>query len=89
MKHTLLSLAIAAPIALAGCSTAYQERQLGGALFGGTLGFITAKALDADDDWTVISTLGGAAAGTLVARNTASNKCAYATRDGRYRVDEC
>ena len=28
-----------------------------------SFGFITAKALDADSDWTVVSTLGGAAAG--------------------------
>ena len=89
MKHFLLAATIAAPLALAGCMTPYQERQVGGALVGGSLGFITAKALDADNDWTVISTLGGAAAGTLVARNTANNRCAYATRDGRYRVAQC
>ncbi|WP_397543304.1 glucose-6-phosphate isomerase [Roseovarius salis] len=89
MKHGIFAIAIAAPVALASCATPYQERQLGGALFGGTLGFITAKALDADDDWVVVSTLGGAAAGTLVARNTANNRCAYATEDGQYRVAPC
>jgi len=89
MKQTTLALALAAPLALAGCMNPYQERQLGGALIGGSLGFITAKALDADSDWVVVSTLAGAAAGTLVARNTARNRCAYATGDGHYRVAHC
>jgi len=89
MKRITFALAITAPLALAGCLTPYEERQVGGALIGGTLGFVTAKALDADSDWVVISTLGGAAAGTLVARNTARNRCAYATGDGRYRVARC
>lgn len=89
MRHTVLALACAAPLALAGCLTPQQERQMGGAAIGAGLGFITAKALGADNDWTVISTLGGAAAGTLVARNTARNECAYATGDGRYRRGPC
>lgn len=89
MKHTILALAVAIPVALAGCATPYQERQLGGALIGSGVGFVTAKALGADDDWTIISTLAGAAAGTLVARNTATNTCAYATGDGRYREAPC
>ncbi|MEQ8293830.1 MAG: glucose-6-phosphate isomerase [Roseovarius sp.] len=89
MRKTVLALALTAPVAVAGCMTPQQERQAGGALIGGSLGFITAKALGADSDWTVVSTLGGAAAGTLVARNTANNQCAYATGDGRYRRGPC
>lgn len=89
MRQTVLALALTAPVAVAGCMTPQQQNQVGGALIGGSLGFITAKALDADDDWTVVSTLGGAAAGTLVARNAANNQCAYATGDGRYRRGPC
>jgi len=89
MRQKTLALLVAAPLALAACATPYQERQLGGALLGGSLGFITAKALGADDDWAVVSTLGGAAAGTLVARNTAKDQCAYATGDGRYQLRPC
>lgn len=89
MRQTIFALACAAPLALAGCMTPQQERQMGGALIGGSLGFITAKALNADNDWVVISTLGGAAAGTLVARNTADNTCAYARGDGTYYRARC
>lgn len=89
MRQIARALVIAVPLALAGCLNSYQERQVGGALVGGTLGFITAKAFDADNDWVVVSTLAGAAAGTLVARNTARNRCAYATGDRRYRVARC
>ena len=52
MRKTVLALALTAPVAVAGCMTPQQERQVGGALIGGSLGFITAKALDADSDWT-------------------------------------
>ena len=89
MRNALLALAFAAPVALAGCLSPQQERNLGGAFIGGGLGFITAKALGADSDWVLITTLAGAAAGTLVARNTANNTCAYATGDGRYREGPC
>ena len=89
MRQTVLALALTAPVAVAGCMTPQQQNQVGGALIGGSLGFITAKALDADSDWTVVSTLGGAAAGTLVARTAANTQCAYATGDGRYRRGPC
>lgn len=89
MKKPAIALACVAALTLAGCLSPYEERQVGGALVGGGLGFLTAKALGADSDWVVISTLAGAGAGTLVARNTADNSCAYATGDGRYRRGPC
>jgi len=89
MKTPAIALACAAALTLAGCLSPYEERQVGGALIGGGLGFLTAKAFDADSDWVLVTTLAGAAAGTLVARNTADNTCAYATGDGRYRPGPC
>lgn len=91
MKNIFLSLTCAAALAVAGCAemTQQQQRDMSGALIGGGLGLITAKALDADDDWVIISTLAGAAAGTLVARNTANNTCAYARGDGTYYRAPC
>ena len=89
MKLAILTLSAIALLALPGCLTPQQKRQVGGALIGSGLGFITAKAFDAGSDWVVVSTLAGAAAGTLVARNTANNTCAYATGDGRYRQGAC
>jgi len=89
MKHIVITLAGAALLALPGCLTPQQERQVGGALIGSSLGFVTAKVLDLDSDWVVVSTLAGAAAGTLVARNSARNTCAWATGDGRYREGPC
>lgn len=89
MKKPAIALACVAALTLAGCLSPYEERQVGGALVGGGLGFLTAKALGADRNWVVLSTLAGAGAGTLVARNTADNSCAYATGDGRYRRGPC
>jgi hypothetical protein len=37
----------------------------------------------------VIAALGGAAAGTVVARNTATGQCAYARGDGTYYRAPC
>jgi hypothetical protein len=91
MKTAILSLACATSLILAGCAdmTDDQERQVGGALIGGSLGLITAKALGADNDWVAVTTLAGAAAGALVARNTATGQCAYARGDGTYYRAPC
>ena len=60
-----------------------------GMLAGAALGYITAQALEADDDWTIVAVLAGAAIGTLVARNDKTNRCAYARGHGRYYVEPC
>jgi len=60
-----------------------------GGLTGATAGLVTANALNASSDWTIITALAGATAGTLVAHNRATNRCAYARGDGRYVVDAC
>lgn len=89
MKRSLIALACIAPLVLAGCLSPYEERQIAGAAIGSGLGYLTAKALDANEGWVVLTTLAGAAAGTLVARNTARGTCAYANGDGTYREEPC
>ena len=89
MKISIKVLGLVAAMGLAGCMTVEQEREMTGALVGGGLGLISAKALGADNNWVVVSTLAGAAAGTLIARNTRTNECAYSNGDGTYRTEPC
>ncbi|WP_101068577.1 glucose-6-phosphate isomerase [Roseovarius salinarum] len=89
MKKTIVALACAGSLALSGCMTMNQQRQVAGGVAGGTIGLITAKALDASDEWTIVSTLAGATAGSMVARNTSNDRCAYKTTTGEYRVAPC
>jgi outer membrane lipoprotein SlyB len=60
-----------------------------GAAGGAAVGLITAEALDADNTWRLIAALAGAAAGTVVAQNTATGNCAYARGDGTYYRAPC
>ena len=89
MRKLLTITALTGSMALAGCVTEEQERQITGAAIGGGLGLITAKALGADNNWSVVSTLAGAAAGALVARNQQTGQCAYARGDGTYYRAPC
>jgi hypothetical protein len=91
MKRTLLACACAATLVLPGCMNMAPRTQAEttGAVVGGGLGLITAAALDADPGWVVVSTLAGAAAGTLVARNNETGTCAYSRGDGTYYRAPC
>ncbi|WP_306154174.1 glucose-6-phosphate isomerase [Roseovarius sp. MMSF_3281] len=89
MKISLKALGLVAMMGVAGCMSAEQEREMTGALVGGGLGLVSAKVLGADNDWVVVSTLAGAAAGALVARHRANNQCAYANGDGTYYRAPC
>lgn len=75
---------------VAGCdSLTLDQRRFVGLTAGAATGLITAEALGSDANWRVIATLGGAAAGTLVAQNSAVGRCAYARGDGTYFVAAC
>jgi len=63
MRKILTIFAVTGSMTLAGCVSENQERQVTGAVIGGGLGLITSKVLGADNDWVVVSTLAGAAAG--------------------------
>ena len=91
MPNKLIALALAGSLTLTGCMNMTEQEQtdVGGAVVGGAIGLITAKALDANTNWTIIATLAGAAAGVMVARNNATNECAYSRGDGTYYTAPC
>jgi len=82
-------LASLTSLTLAGCIDTRDNRELTGAALGAGAGLIGSAVFDANAGWTVLATLGGAAAGTLIARNTRTNECAYANGDGTYRTVPC
>ena len=84
-----LILASLASLTLAGCIDTRDNRELTGAALGAGAGLIGAAVFDANAGWTVASTLAGAAAGTLIARNTRTDQCAYSNGDGTYRTVPC
>jgi osmotically inducible lipoprotein OsmB len=88
MKQSLIAALLAAPLALTACETTNTRTVIAGGT-GAALGALTAEALADDDRWTVLGALAGAAAGTMVARNTETQNCAYALGDGTYRVAPC
>lgn len=85
-----LLMAISAVTATAGCEDMTPgQRTVVGVTAGAAAGLITAEALDANSNWRLIAALAGAAAGTLVAQNTATGRCAYARGDGTYYTAAC
>ena len=66
-----------------------EQRTAVGLTGGAAAGLITAEIFDADDDWRLIAALAGAATGTIVAQNDATQQCAIARGDGTYLVAPC
>ncbi len=91
LKKAMHMVTIAATVIVAACSdmSRTDEALYRGLAVGAILGYITAEAFEADDDWVVVAVLVGATAGTLVARHRITNRCAYAHGDGRYYVTTC
>jgi len=90
MKLWIMGLAASGIMVLAGCEGMSTEGRIAAGMAGGAAaGLITAEALDANDDWRLIAALAGAAAGTIVAENTATGMCAYARGDGTYYRAPC
>ncbi len=90
MNRFVLPIGLAAALAISGCEEMTTEQQMvGGALAGAAIGIVGAKALDANDNWTILAALSGAAVGTLVARNRAKDQCAYSNGDGTYTIRTC
>ncbi|MDE4096110.1 MULTISPECIES: glycine zipper 2TM domain-containing protein [Rhodobacterales] len=90
MKAKLTALTAAAVLALTGCENlTTEQRTVVGVTGGAAAGLIAAEALDANKNWRIIAALAGAAAGTVVAQNQATNTCAYARGDGTYYEAPC
>lgn len=91
MKRILsAAFAVFALLAVQACENLTPEqRTVVGVTAGAAAGLITANALEADDDWRLISALAGAAAGTVVAQNANTGQCAYARGDGTYYTAPC
>jgi len=88
MKLSPIATATAALLSLAACETTSTRTVIAGGT-GAALGALTAEVLADDPAWTVVGALAGATAGTLVARNTEAQTCAYAVGDGTYRTAPC
>lgn len=90
MSFTRMSaVALVAVMGLSACNMSANERTLVGGLAGAAGGLLLADAFGANSNWTVLTALGGAAAGALVARNTATGECAYANGRGQYYTGAC
>jgi len=84
------AIAILAVALFPACEDQGSENDvLAGAIAGAAIGYVTAEIIEADDDWQLLAILAGAAAGTLVARNHRTNRCAYARGNGRYYTRPC
>lgn len=90
MRKWMIAAAGISVLSLSACDTMTpNQRTVAGVAGGAAAGLITAEALGADNDWRLISALAGAAAGTVVAQNSANNTCAYARGDGTYYQAPC
>jgi osmotically inducible lipoprotein OsmB len=89
MSKFIPATILAATIALAGCQMTQTERTVVGGVAGAVGGLAVGNLLGANTNWTILTTVAGAAAGTLLAQNTATGRCAYARGDGTYYEAPC
>jgi hypothetical protein len=91
MRPKITALGCAGVLVLSACTqmTPSDQSALAGGLTGAAFGAVTAKMLEADDNWVIAGALAGAAVGTLVAQNAATQECAYARGDGTYVIRPC
>ncbi len=90
MKTWISAIACTAVLGLGACDNmTSQQRTVAGVTGGAAAGLLTAEALGADSKWRLISALGGAAAGTMVAQNQNRKVCAYSRGDGSYYEAPC
>ena len=90
MKTKLISLALITGLGVSACTMDQDtQRTAAGSVLGGAAGLAAASALGLPDGWVAVSTIAGAAAGTVVARNPNTNTCAYADGRGGYVRRAC
>ncbi len=76
-------------LTLAGCETARQDRQLGGALIGGGSGALIGGLATRSAGGALAGGVIGAAAGAIIADQTRPGRCYYITRSGYRRYVRC
>ncbi|WP_296477451.1 glycine zipper 2TM domain-containing protein [Roseinatronobacter sp.] len=89
MKKLFPITILAAALTLAGCQMTQTERSVVGGVAGAAGGLAVGNLLGANTNWTILTTVAGAAAGTLLAQNTRTGRCAYARGDGTYYEAPC
>ena len=76
-------------LSLAGCETARQDRQAGGALIGGGTGALIGGLATNSVGGAVAGGVIGAVAGAVIADETRPGRCYYVHRYGRRRATRC
>jgi len=76
-------------LTLAGCETARQDRQFGGALIGGGAGALIGGLATNSAGGAVAGGLVGAAAGAIIADSTRPGRCYRITQSGHRRYVRC
>ncbi len=90
MKKIIAPMLLVAATAISACQPlSPQDRSNLGLVGGAGAGLLLASAFNANPQWTILTTVAGAAIGTQVARNTQTGQCAYSNGDGTYRVAPC
>lgn len=90
MKKLIAPMLLVAATAISACQPlSPQDRTNLGLVGGAGAGLLVASAFDANPQWTILSTVAGAAIGTQVARNSQTGQCAYSRGDGTYDVGPC
>ena len=87
-RITLVAAALSASL-LAGCQLTPQGEAGLAAAGGAAAGLLAARALDANDEWTIAAGLAGAAAGSAIYQNSRTGQCAYPQGNGLYSVGPC
>ena len=88
-KLILVTMAVVGSLALAGCETARQDRQLSGALIGGGTGALIGGLAGGSATGALIGAGIGAVAGTVIADATRPGYCRYYTSSRSYRTRRC
>ena len=89
MTKLIPATLLAMTVALAGCQMTSTERAVVGGVAGAAGGLAVVNLFGANSSWQILGTVAGAAAGTLLAQNTQTGRCAYARGDGTYYEAAC
>jgi osmotically inducible lipoprotein OsmB len=92
MRKYLMIGMLAAVTGLSACQMGQlgpTERALLGGAAGAVGGLAIANLMGANSNWKILGAVAGATAGTLLAQNMSTGRCAYARGDGTYYEAPC